>query len=206
MADWKNFYKYQQGPAVANMLYEPLVSADGKVFCMNWNSNKYFMNDIMTEELYEYWFNQEVKYLLKLKNKSYVPEILDIDYSKRKIKFRWYNKSLNWLIVNNQINNIKNWQDQIQNIKQDLEQHRIYKINMYPHTFYFDDKDQAHCMDMYGCTDNDSRYLSIEYLEPLIRTDRFDKFIHNNQLDTHELYNETIKTNYAEWPGDFLNA
>jgi hypothetical protein len=77
---------------------------------------------------------------------------------------------------------------------------------MYPHTFYFDDKDQAHCMDMYGCTDNDSRYLSIEYLEPLIRTDRFDKFIHNNQLDTHELYNETIKTNYAEWPGDFLNA
>ena len=206
MTDWKNFYKYQQGPAVANMLYPPLVSADGKVFCMNWNANKYFMNDIMSEELYEYWFNQEVKYLLKLKNKSYVPEILDIDYSKRKIKFRWYNKSLNWLIVDNQINNIKNWQDQIQNIKQDLEQHRIYKINMYPHTFYFDDKDQAHCMDMYGCTDNDSRYLSIEYLEPLIRTDRFDKFIHNNQLDTHELYNETIKTNYAEWPGDFLNA
>lgn len=28
----------------------------------------------------------------------------------------------------------------------------------------------------------------------------------NNQLDTHELYKETIKTNYAEWPGDFLNA
>jgi hypothetical protein len=61
-------------------------------------------------------------------------------------------------------------------------------------------------MDLYGCTDNDNRYLDIKYLKPLIRTDRFDKFILNNQLDTHELYKETIKTNYAEWPGDFLNA
>ena len=50
------------------------------------------------------------------------------------------------------------------------------------------------------------KVTSGKYLKPLIRTNRFDKFIINDQLDTHELYNETIKTNYAEWPGDFLNA
>ena len=160
----------------------------------------------MTEELYNFWFNQETRYLLKLKNKKYIPEILDIDYKKRKITFRWYDKSLNALIENNEINKISNWQNKIKAIKDDLEKEKIYKINMYPHTFYFDDNNEAHIMDLYGCTDYNTRFLDIQFLKPLIRTDRFDKFIINDQLDTHELYNETIKTNYAEWPGDFLNA
>ena len=206
MPNWNNFYKYKKGLAVANMLYQPLVSEDNNVFCMNWNPNDYFNNESMNEELYNFWFNQEVVYLSKLKGEKYIPELLDIDFEKREIKFKWYNKSLNVLIETNQIDSIPNWKEKIKQIKQDLEQQNIYKINMYPHTFYFDDNNEAHCMDLYGCTDNDNRYLDIKYLKPLIRTDRFDKFIMNNQLDTHELYKETIKTNYAEWPGDFLNA
>jgi len=206
MDKWNNFYKFKGGLAVTNMLYEPLVSDNKKIFCMNWNANKYFDNMEMTDELYNYWFNQEVKYLFKLKNKKYIPEIINIDFSKRTITFRWYDKSLHWLLETRQIDTIPNWQDKIKAIKDDLEKNNIYKINMYPHTFYFDDEDNAHIMDLYGCTDIDTKYLDVQFLKPLIRNDRFDKFITNNKLDTHELYKETIKTNYAEWPGDFLNA
>jgi len=206
MDKWNNFYKFKEGLAVTNMLYEPLVSNNKKIFCMNWNANKYFDNMEMTDELYNYWFNQEVKYLFKLKNKKYIPEIINIDFSKRTITFRWYDKSLHWLLETRQIDSIPNWQDKIKAIKDDLEKDNIYKINMYPHTFYFDDEDNAHIMDLYGCTDVDTKYLDVQFLKPLIRNNRFDKFIVNDQLDTHELYNETIKTNYAEWPGDFLNA
>ena len=191
---------------MTNMLYEPLVSNDKKIFCMNWNPNTYFENTEMTDELYNYWFSREVMYLFILKNKNYIPEVINIDYKKRKITFRWYDKSLHWLLKTRQIDSIPNWQDKIKAIKDDLEKDNIYKINMYPHTFYFDDEDNAHIMDLYGCTDKQTRYLNAEFLKPLIRNDRFDKFITNNQLDTHELYNETIRTNYAEWPGDFLNA
>ena len=206
MDKWNNFYKFKEGLAVTNMLYEPLVSNNKKIFCMNWNANKYFENMQMTDELFNYWFNQEVKYLFKLKNKKYIPEIINIDYSKRTITFRWYDKSLHWLLKTRQIDIIPNWQDKIKAIKDDLEKDNIYKINMYPHTFYFDDEDNAYIMDLYGCTDVDTKYLDVQFLKPLIRNDRFDKFILNNQLDTHELYKETIRTNYAEWPGDFLNA
>jgi len=206
MDKWNNFYKFKEGLAVTNMLYEPLVSNNKKIFCMNWNANKYFENMQMTDELFNYWFNQEVKYLFKLKNKKYIPEIINIDYSKRTITFRWYDKSLHWLLKTRQIDTIPNWQDKIKAIKDDLEKDNIYKINMYPHTFYFDDEDNAHIMDLYGCTDVDTKYLDVQFLKPLIRNNRFDKFILNNQLDTHELYKETIRTNYAEWPGDFLNA
>ena len=82
MENFNNFYKFKGGLAVTNMLYEPLVSNNKKIFCMNWNANKYFENAEMTDELYNYWFNQEVKYLFKLKNKKYIPEVINIDYSK----------------------------------------------------------------------------------------------------------------------------
>ena len=206
MPKWNNFYKFKEGLAVTNLLYEPLVSKDKKIFCMNWNKNSYHDNEFMTEELYNFWFNQEVKYLLHLSNKKYIPEILYLDTKKRMIEFRWYDKNLNVMIENNTINKIKNWQNKIKEIKDDLEKDKIFKINMYPHTFYFDDEDNAHIMDLYGCSDRYSRYLDTKFLKPLIRGKRFNKFIANERLDTHELYKETIKTNYAEWPGDFLNA
>ena len=59
---------------------------------MNWNKNSYHDNEFMTEELYNFWFNQEVKYLLHLSNKKYIPEILYLDTKKRMIEFRWYDK------------------------------------------------------------------------------------------------------------------
>ncbi|HBY66920.1 MAG TPA: hypothetical protein DEG69_03605 [Flavobacteriaceae bacterium] len=206
MHKWKNFYKFKEGLAVTNLLYEPLVSKDKKIFCMNWNKNQYHDNEFMTEELYNFWFNQECKYLLHLSNKKYIPEILLMDTKKRVIEFRWYDKNLNVMIENNTINKVKNWQKKIKEIKDDLEKDNIFKINMYPHTFFFDDEGNAHIMDLYGCTDKHSRYLDTKFLKPLIRGTRFDKFIMNESLDTHKLYQETIKTNYAEWPGDFLNA
>ena len=206
MHKWKNFYKFKEGLAVTNLLYEPLVSKDKKIFCMNWNKNQYHDNEFMTEELYNFWFNQECKYLLHLSNKKYIPEILLMDTKKRVIEFRWYDKNLNVMIENNTINKVKNWQKKIKEIKDDLEKDNIFKINMYPHTFLFDDEGNAHIMDLYGCTDKHSRYLDTKFLKPLIRGTRFDKFIMNERLDTHKLYQETIKTNYAEWPGDFLNA
>ena len=206
MPKWKKFYKFKEGLAVTNLLYEPLVSKDKKIFCMNWNKNQYHDNEFMTEELYNFWFNQECKYLLHLSNKKYIPEILLMDTKKRVIEFRWYDKNLNVMIENNTINKVKNWQKKIKEIKDDLEKDNIFKINMYPHTFFFDDEGNAHIMDLYGCTDKHSRYLDTKFLKPLIRGTRFDKFIRNERLDTHKLYQETIKTNYAEWPGDFLNA
>ena len=59
MPKWKKFYKFKEGLAVTNLLYEPLVSKDKKIFCMNWNKNEYHDNEFMTEELYNFWFNQE---------------------------------------------------------------------------------------------------------------------------------------------------
>ena len=120
MENFKNFYKFKGGLAVTNMLYEPLVSNDKKIFCMNWNVNEYFDNAEMTEELYNFWFNQELKYLLHLSNKKYIPEILLIDTKKRVIEFRWYDKNLNVMIENYTINKIKNWQKKIKAIKDDL--------------------------------------------------------------------------------------
>ena len=70
MDKWNKFYKWKDGPCVANILYEPLISDDKTVFCMNWNPNTYFKNKDMTEEMYDFWFKREVEYLNKLNNKK----------------------------------------------------------------------------------------------------------------------------------------
>ena len=52
--EWDRFYKPIN--AVANVLYEPLISKDKKVFCMNWNPSTYFENKFLNKDLREYWF------------------------------------------------------------------------------------------------------------------------------------------------------
>jgi len=76
MHNWKHFYKHKQGLAVANMLYQPLVNEDNTVFCMNWNPNDYFENESMNEELYNFWFDQEVMYLSKIERHKIYSRII----------------------------------------------------------------------------------------------------------------------------------
>ena len=64
-------------------------------------------------------------------------------------------------------------------------------------------------MDVYGCTDIDSKWINTEYLKPLMMDNphkRFTESITGNDCDTHKLYAITIQSNYAKWPRDFLNA
>ena len=196
--EWDRFYKPIN--AVANVLYEPLISMDKKVFCMNWNPSTYFENKFLNNDLREYWFLREIKFLLKLRGKSYIPEVIDIAYDDRQIFFRWYD---------NKLLSTGNWREQITEIKTDLENEGIFKINLYPHTCYVNDDGQIHIMDMYGCTDIDSKWINTEYLKPLMLDKphkRFTESITGTDCDTHKLYAITIQSNYAKWPGDFLNA
>ena len=55
---------------------------------MNWNVNEYFDNVQMTEELYNFWFNQELKISVAFKQQKIYSEILLIDTKKRIHEFK----------------------------------------------------------------------------------------------------------------------
>lgn len=207
---WRPWYKVQLGKfVVANHVYEPLVNDDGTIFKMNFNDNKYFINSHMTENLRNEWFKREIKYLKILKNKSYAPEVTNIDLNNRTIEFKWYERNLSNMIHDDKITQVQNWQSQIKNILADLLAQDIRKSNIYPHTFYMDDKNQIHIMDLYGCSSLEDRYVSKELLNSIVNNPnhpRFAQSIMGDVYDTFKLYELTIKTNYGDWSGDFLNA
>ena len=77
------------------------------------------------------------------------------------IEFKWYDKNLNVMIENNTINKIKNWQNKIKEIKDDLEKDKIF--NQYVSSTPILMTKIMHIMDPYGCTDR-YRYLDTRFL------------------------------------------
>ena len=94
ITDWKPFYKYDNDGTpncMSQQTYEPLVSPDGKTFCANydWQNNYQHIwqpdRAGYTQEVVKYFFNKEVEYITRFKDKPYSPDILDIDYANKRI-------------------------------------------------------------------------------------------------------------------------
>ena len=207
---WNNFYKHESGTlAIANMVYEPLINPNKDIFKMNFNANTYFVNTNMTEDLRQNWFSREINYIEKLKHKPYAPEINNIDHRNRTVEFKWYDRSVSKMIHTGEISTVSNWQQQIKDILSDLLAENIRKSNLYPHTFYMDNNNRIRIMDLYGCSSAEDRYVSKELLKSILfdpNHPRFAQSLVGELYDTFKLYELTVKMNYGNWPGDFLNA
>jgi hypothetical protein len=183
----KPFFKFANGYACqATPLYDG--SYDNTVFVMSYKD--------------QYWFDLEVRGIKLLEGKSYSPEIIDVDPVQKKITFKWYDTNLNHMLHYNKPLP-KDWIIQIKEILEDLENSNIFKLNIYPHTFYLKN-DKVCVMDLYACLLIEDKITS-EVLEGVINNkSRFP--IKDNILDIKYAYDYTITNNIGEWPGDFLNA
>lgn len=181
----KKFQKYSKEGLLcnANAVYDAFVDDDF-----------YYMN------FYEaYWFEKELQGLKKIEGKKYGPEICLVKPDILQIVIKWYGTNLNHLFFEKNYIPI-DWREQINEILRDLESEEIYKINIYPHTFYTKDN-QFKILDLYGCADP----LHEIYLEKIINdNDRF-KFT-KGVLDFKFTYNYTIEHQSNYWPEVFIHA
>ena len=159
---------------MAQQTYEPLVSADGKTFCKNYSwPNDYQYREtsdrpLYTDEVVEWFFQNELKYIELFKDKPYAPEIIDIDYTTRKIYLKWYVKSCNQIIYSSKDWPAYQWRKQIKNIMLDQYNEGIYKLTMYPHCHYIDDNNNMRAIDWYGCVPVDRPYIEEKYMQGII--------------------------------------
>jgi hypothetical protein len=172
---WKHYLKLSTDgtPAMAQQTYEPLVSNDGKVFCKNynWDNNYQRMYEdrpLYTPEVVDWFFQNELKYIEYFKNKSYAPEILDIDVTNKKIYLKWYEKSCNQVIYSGEDWPKEDWLGQIKNIMCDQYQEGIYKLTMYPHCHYIDSSGNMRAIDWYGCVPVNNPVINEKYMKGII--------------------------------------
>ena len=174
--NWKPYLKLSEEgyPCMAQQTYEPLVSVDGKTFCKNYAwPNDYQYRETLDRPLYtdavvEWFFQNELKYIELFKDKPYAPEIIDIDYTTRKIYLKWYDKSCNQIIYSGKDWPAYQWRKQIKNIMLDQYNESIYKLTMYPHCHYIDDNDNMRAIDWYGCVPVDLPYIEEKYMQGII--------------------------------------
>ena len=181
------FFKYIDGKACqATPLYDGLY--DHKQFLMPFKD--------------QFWFDLEIKGINRLQNKFYSPTILNIDHQSLCISIDWENCiNLNHAFYNGTRLPV-DWKKQIKAIIKDLELSEIYRLNIYPHTFYLKN-DKIYITDLYACLASNDLIQENKVTEIINNRDRF--LFKDGYLDILYTYNYTIKNNVGQWPEDFLN-
>lgn len=172
--NWEPYLKLDTygSPCMAQQTYEPLVSSDGKTFCKNYNfPNDYqYMetNDrpLYTQDVCDWFFQNELNYIKQFEGKPYAPEIIDI--KDKRIYLKWYGKSCNQIIYGSNLWPEGDWRQQIKEIILDQYNEGTYKLTMYPHCHYTDSQGQMRAIDWYGCVPVETPYIEEKYMQGII--------------------------------------
>jgi hypothetical protein len=175
--NWIPFLKLDENGTrcMSQQTYEPLFNPEHNVFCANYDwLNEYQRQEDSNRTLYtpavtNWFFENEVKNLLKYKDKPYAPTIIDIDYITKQIFFEWQGETCNEIIYSgkNLDNYCSDWKEQLQYIMTDLYNTGTYKLTMYPHCHFIKDG-QMQTIDWYGCVPVNDPYIDAEYMDGII--------------------------------------
>jgi hypothetical protein len=173
--DWNFYLKLSNDgtPCMSQQTYEPLVSPDGTVFCKNYafpNRYQYLETTnrpLYTQEVVNWFFENELRWIEFFKHKPYAPEILDIDYLNKRIYIKWYQSTCNQIIFSGNPWP-DNWLIKIKEIILDQYNEGVYKLTMYPHCHYIDSNDNMRAIDWYGCVPVKDPFIEEKYMQGII--------------------------------------
>lgn len=218
MDNWTYYYKInpeENRHVRSNMLYTPMISPDGKTFCMNWDANheyqmKHGPRPDFTPELIDFFFQKEVENLTTFKKFSWAPELLDIDLQKKQIFFKWYGETCNNIVYDgrNLDDVCPSWEVQLYGILDDIFNMNYYKMSLYPHCFYIDNNNHLHTFDFYGCVKRNDCYIPYDKIKGMVGPSSHGRF---KEAEEGDLVNLEIifrrgMQHYIKWPNNALNT
>jgi hypothetical protein len=222
ITDWSPYYKINpdNGRLIeSNLIYTPLVSPDGKTFCMNFDHTHPYQNEevknylqdrpFYTKEMVKFYFDREVRYREIFRNSTWAPKVLSIDYDRQLIFFRWSGKTCNNIIYDGLGLDVEcsDWRQQLSSIIKDIVTSGYYKITLYPHCFFVEDG-ILKVMDFYGCIEQSNPFINIEMVKGLIgknSVNRFEEALHGTDLDIGFMFKRALTT-FVKWPDDYLST
>ena len=168
---------------------------DGETACMDFNP----IGTRYPQELVTSSFERECRYLQRLSNYNWCPEVTGYDYTNRKIYFNWYHNTCEDKLSTN-------WKEQLGTIVRDLAEQKIYKPSFYPKFFYIDNNDNMRAYAFYSASDQSEQPISIEFYKPILNPERailVEKLAVDGNLDMALLVKRAY-TDYIKWPDNIL--
>ena len=221
LENWTPFYKINpdNGELIeTNLIYTPLVSPDGKVFCMNFDHSSKYQNEELsswlpqrpyyTKEMVKFFFDREVKYLTALCKYTWAPKIIDIDIINQQIFFEWSGETCNQIVYSDRKleDYCSDWKEQMFNILKDITDAGYYKTSLYPHCFYLD-AGILKTFDFYGCVESANPFVAISDIKGMIGETsgpRFEAAVKDEVLNVEILFKDALKT-WVKWPDNYLS-
>jgi hypothetical protein len=216
ISTWNYYYKLSPNNEqwTTNLLYSPRVNDDKTIMCMNWDHKDPYQirrnrtADEFTEDLVDFFYQREIKYLQELQGHSWSPKLIDLDEKNRRIFIEWCGESCNQLLGagHNLDEYCSSWREQMFTMLDELLNKGYYKMSLYPHCFFFDENKNLKTIDFYGCVETKYPYIETSLLKGVIGEDsvgRFSQSMEGNLINFEKFFKNTIK-NYIKWPGDPL--
>lgn len=150
-------------------------------------------------ELVDDCFQRELRYLKNLKDYYWVPEVLDVNTSKRTISFKWYNNTCEDIVPHN-------YKEQLLQITKDFHKENLIKPNLYTKYFYVDNSENIHSYAFYSTSSYAEQPINISFYSPILNATRqelVNELTKDDFLDMRVLLKHAY-TNYIKWPEDPL--
>lgn len=211
--NWNYYFKQNQyGDLIpSNILYTPLVNPERDVMCMHYVINEKYQKpkEGMTQEIVDFFFQREVKYLQAFQRWSFAPEILDIDEKNNKIFIEWNNETLSQ-VINNPVRDINreipNWGTGIYEILKAIKDEGYIKVALYPHCFFLGKDGEMKTIDYYSVMPVDDKTIDRSFIEGMIGKEgayRFDRSTKDGVVDFMPFLKITMREHLSEyWKSD----
>jgi hypothetical protein len=210
--DWRYYYKLTQHSILAesNLLYTPTISPDGSMMCMHYCIDKTYRSntpDSLAEELVDWFFRREVRFLKEFAHFDFTPTIYEIDLISRKIIIEWNTETLSQIVFNPDRSldrELPDWQEQIKNILINTKKFEHYKMSLYPHCFFISKEGKLKTIDYYAVVPYNERFIERHIIEGVIGSQgayRFDESTDNGRLDFKKFFEITLTQHLKNyWP------
>jgi hypothetical protein len=200
-----------------NLIYTSLISKDQKTFCQ-WYFNDYGYhggkNQVVDPSLMDEKWLREVQFLTLMKKHfpEHIPEILDIDYTERKIFLKIDGPDM-WELAGCQgleyTKVLPDWEEQMLEIISAHKELGIYKMSLHPSSYFIVDGKLKSINYFFCYTDHDKEiamdslmsHISNDRqktLEPIFKSLKIDPGVPCPFWKIQSLTFETFKTNFLD--------
>jgi hypothetical protein len=209
--NWKYYFKLLSDgyPAESNLLYTPTMNPEGTVMCMHYCSDPQYrtQDSRISEDVIDWFFNREVKFLKELAHLDATPEVYDVDIKNRKIFIEWNKETLSQIVFdpNRDLDQeLPDWKDQIRKILTDIKKEDCWKMSLYPHCFYISKDKQLKTIDYYSVVPYDERFIDRKIIEEIIGEQgayRFNESTEDGNIDFKKFFEITLTQHLTTfWP------
>lgn len=207
MENWKYLYKIDYSDYTlckTNLLYTPSVNEDGSILCIDYSPNPDYQKTYspVGEDLLNFFFDKELKFIKKFQGKSWAPKLLDVQDTKIFIEFN--SESLNNIVMTDRKldQELHDWKDQLLDIMIDIDNMGYYKLALYPHSFFIGKDGKLKVLDFYTFLEKSNPLIPFDFIKGMIGNmsrHRFEEAMVGDQIDFSIFFKEALKTHLDQY-------